>query len=326
MRQRGERMKRKWEERIKRRFIRDERDSKRGETEELSEQKRKKGRKREKNPNDVHQTTKKEGKEEEEEKAEVISVLLPTFLPRNPCLHTKMFQYFSLHTLLPFNLLLPAVGLGMDTFLHHSLGNDLQQYHHHHHPPRIYIKYFVPELYRHVTHISLLDLDTKWRWKRGKTNQGLVEDKGKKETWKSDLPSEIEEWLDRSRNRLFGPGKEVELSHGPCLVGGHVFQVQGSNHEILTPNVFGYQVNFIVSMDSWPFFWPVTVTKGISGFHASSQHNNGPWSLLPNHLMEGRMEEKEKKMMVVVQNEKRVPKNSRKMSKEGKIQPPLVVL
>lgn len=35
----------------------------------------------------------------------------------------------------------------------------------------------------------------------------------------------------------------MELSDGPCFIGLHVLQVEATNQEVVTPDVFGHQVH-----------------------------------------------------------------------------------
>ena len=57
------------------------------------------------------------------------------------------------------------------------------------------------------------------------------------------LPAEVQQRAAGLWNVLVEPGEEVELSHGPGLVGLHVLQVEATNQEVVAPDVFGHQVH-----------------------------------------------------------------------------------
>lgn len=44
-----------------------------------------------------------------------------------------------------------------------------------------------------------------------------------------------------------GPGKEVELGHGACLVGLQVLEVEAAHQVVVTPDVFRHQVHLQVT-------------------------------------------------------------------------------
>lgn len=58
-----------------------------------------------------------------------------------------------------------------------------------------------------------------------------------------DVPAEVQQGPGRLWNILIHPGKEVELRHGPRLVGVDVLQVETAYQEVLAPDVFWHQVN-----------------------------------------------------------------------------------
>lgn len=57
------------------------------------------------------------------------------------------------------------------------------------------------------------------------------------------LPAEVQERPAGLRDALVEPGQEVELRDGPRLVGLHVLQVEATNQEVVTPDVFGHEVH-----------------------------------------------------------------------------------
>lgn len=60
---------------------------------------------------------------------------------------------------------------------------------------------------------------------------------------KRTIPAEVQESPAGLRDVLVQPGQEVELSDSSRLVGLHVLQVEASDEEVVTPNVFRHQVH-----------------------------------------------------------------------------------
>lgn len=57
------------------------------------------------------------------------------------------------------------------------------------------------------------------------------------------IPAEVEQRAAVLGDGVAEPGQEVELGHGPGLVGLHVLQVKTANQEVIAPDVFGNQVH-----------------------------------------------------------------------------------
>ena len=56
-------------------------------------------------------------------------------------------------------------------------------------------------------------------------------------------PSEVQEGFGGGGNAEVGPGQEVELRHGPSLVGLEVLQVEAPHEVIVAPDVLGDEVH-----------------------------------------------------------------------------------